>query len=72
MKTIKKEVSHELVIQKSRFITLLYPVTAKGEVKELLNRNKQDYPNATPEFYSWLLKKSLFFVENRLFFLFCL
>ena len=25
-----------------------------------------------PEFYSWLLKKSLFFVENRLFFLFCL
>ena len=42
MKTIKKEVSHELVIQKSRFITLLYPVTSKEEVKELLNRNKQD------------------------------
>lgn len=60
MKTIKKEVSHELVIQKSRFITLLYPVTSKEEVKELLNRNKQDYPNATHYCYAYIIDQEVY------------
>ena len=60
MKTIKKEVIHELVIQKSRFITLLYPVTTKEEVKELLNRNKQDYPNATHYCYAYIIDQEVY------------
>lgn len=60
MKTIKKEVSHELVIQKSRFITLLYPVTSKEEVKELLNRNKQDYPNANHYCYAYIIDQEVY------------
>ena len=60
MKTIKKEVIHELVIQKSRFITLLYPITTKEEVKELLNRNKQDYPNATHYCYAYIIDQEVY------------
>ena len=60
MKTIKKEVVHELMIQKSRFITLLYPVTSKEEVKELLSRNKQNYPNATHYCCAYIIDQEVY------------
>lgn len=54
MKTIAQNIVHELKIQKSRFITLLYPLKTEDEVSNYLQEVQQAYPNATHYCYGYI------------------
>lgn len=47
MKSIEKDTINEIVINKSRFITILCNVSNKNEVKEIINKYKKKYKDAT-------------------------
>ncbi len=55
MQTILKKVDNVMVIEKSRFITLLYPVHTRNEVLEILEEVKQEYANATHYCYAYII-----------------
>ena len=55
MQTILKKVNNVMVIEKSRFITLLYPVHTRNEVLEILEEVKQEYANATHYCYAYII-----------------
>ncbi len=45
--SVAKSIEHELVIQKSRFIGLTYPVEVEEEISLCLEDARERYPNAT-------------------------
>ena len=55
MQTILKKVNNVMVIEKSRFITLLYPVHTRNETLEILDEVKQEYANATHYCYAYII-----------------
>ena len=55
MQTILKKVNNVMVIEKSRFITLLYPVHTRNEALEILEEVKQEYANATHYCYAYIM-----------------
>ncbi len=55
VRTIKKAIKNEIIIQKSRFITLLYPIQSKDEVLSLLQSSKNEYRNATHYCYAYII-----------------
>ena len=58
MKSIKEKVISELEIQKSKFITVLYPVHNVEEVKKILLEIKKEFPNATHYCYAYILDQN--------------
>lgn len=57
MKTIEANVTTQLEIKKSKFITCLFPLKEKNEIKERLDKVKEDYPNATHYCYAYLFEQ---------------
>lgn len=53
MKTICKSVESELIIKNSRFITILFPINKKEDVKSLLEEVRKKYPKATHYCYAY-------------------
>ncbi len=55
MYTIKTTVTNELIINKSRFITQLYPLNNLEDISKYLAEAQKQYPNATHYCYAYLL-----------------
>ena len=55
MKTIEKKVENEIIINKSRFITVIYPVNSIDEINNYLNNIKNEYKGATHYCYAYIL-----------------
>lgn len=55
MKTIKQIFTNEIVINKSQFITNLFPVTTPEEVNEYLSMTRKKYYDATHNCYAYIL-----------------
>ena len=55
MKTIKKEVVNEIVINKSRFIAVLTNVYSVDDVKDKLKKIKKEFKGATHYCYSYII-----------------
>lgn len=47
MKSIKNEVINEIIINKSKFVTILVNINSKDEVNDILNQYKEIYKDAT-------------------------
>ena len=58
MKSIKEKSISELEIQKSKFITVLYPIHNIEEVKEALLEAKKEFPNATHYCYAYIIDQN--------------
>ena len=54
MKTIKKNQTNEIVIKNSRFITLLIKINSEEEIKDILQKTKITYPDATHYCYAYV------------------
>lgn len=55
MKSIKFNIENEFIIKKSKFITKLYFVTSEIEIKNILDKNKNNYKDATHICYAYIL-----------------
>ena len=55
MKTIKNNVSNEIVIKNSRFITKLYKVDNPNNIPKLLENIKKEYKDATHYCYAYII-----------------
>ncbi len=53
---IKKEVSHELTINKSRFITFLKPIDNEEAATHYLKEIKKNHPKATHHCYAYIIE----------------
>ena len=53
MKTIKKEITNEIIIKNSKFINILIPINSK-EIEKYLNYYKEKYPKATHYCYAYI------------------
>lgn len=51
---IKDKIANEYIIQKSRFIAILYPIDSKEDVALKLKDVKQEYPDASHYCYAYL------------------
>lgn len=54
MKTIKKNVTNEIIINKSKFITKLIKINNEEEAKEKLDLLKKEYKDATHYCYAYI------------------
>lgn len=54
MKTIKENQTNEIVIKNSRFITLLIKINSEEEIKDILQKTKITYPDATHYCYAYV------------------
>ncbi len=55
MKSIKKEITNEIIINKSRFITVLTNINDINNVKEKLENIKKEYKDATHYCYAYII-----------------
>lgn len=55
MKTIKYNITHEYIVQKSKFISMLYQVNNEEEVIKILNKLKLEYKDATHICYAYII-----------------
>lgn len=55
MKTIKYNITHEYIVQKSKFISMLYQVNNEEEVINVLNKLKLEYKDATHICYAYII-----------------
>lgn len=55
MKTIKYNITHEYIVQKSKFISMLYQVNTEEEVIKILNKLKLEYKDATHICYAYII-----------------
>ena len=54
MKTIVDDITNEIIIKNSRFITLLIKIEDNTDVLDIVNRIKKDYPKATHYCYGYI------------------
>ncbi len=54
MKTIKKNITNEIIVNKSKFITKLIKINNEEEVKNKLDFLKKEYKDATHHCYSYI------------------
>lgn len=59
MNAIKENVSNELIINKSRFITYLYKVRSKDEINHYYEILKKEYKDATHICYAYILNQEM-------------
>ncbi len=55
MKTIDKHTINEIIINKSRFICLLYRINNETDVDEILSKVKKEYKDATHYCYAYII-----------------
>ena len=55
MKTIKEEKESEIIINKSKFISIITKVETIDEVKDILIKNKKKYKGATHYCYAYII-----------------
>ena len=55
MQTIKKNVTHEIIINKSRFIAKLIKINNENDIKEKLDNLKNEYKDATHYCYAYIV-----------------
>ena len=55
MKTITKEITNEIIINKSKFITIILPIININEIDEQLINIKNKYSNATHYCYAYII-----------------
>ncbi len=55
MKSIKKEITNEIIINKSKFITIITPFSTLDNFNTYLNNIKKTYPNATHYCYGYII-----------------
>lgn len=55
MKSIKEEITNEIIINKSRFITVLTNINDINNVKEKLENIKKEYKDATHYCYAYII-----------------
>lgn len=55
MNIIKNNVSNEIIINKSKFITYLYKIKNEEEAKNIIDNLKKDYNDATHICYSYII-----------------
>ena len=65
MKSIDKNTSHELIINKSRFICLLYNINSIDEINILLKNVKEEYKGATHYCYAHILDEIKRFSDDN-------
>ena len=56
MKTIKENQTNEIVIKNSRFITLLIKINSEEEIKDILQKVKITYHDATHYCYAYVIE----------------
>ena len=54
MYTIKENSKYELIVKNSRFITLLYKVSSWSEALDILDKVREEYPDATHYCYGFI------------------
>lgn len=59
-KQIKELVKNELVINKSKFISFLFPVSSLDDAKDKIKEYKKEYSDATHVCYSYILDENTF------------
>lgn len=59
MYSIKNNNKYEETIKYSKFISLIYRVYTKKEVKEYLNKTKESYPSATHYCYGYVIDNDI-------------
>ncbi len=65
MYTIKNNVSNEIIINKSRFITYLYKVKNIDEVNNYLDELKKEYKDATHICFSYIINNTKRFSDDN-------
>ena len=55
MNTIKKEITNEIIINKSKFITILTNISSKEEIIIKINNIKKEYKDATHYCYAYII-----------------
>ncbi len=55
MKSISKNQINEIIINKSKFITLIYPIKSKEDISNILKDIKETYKDATHYCYGYIL-----------------
>lgn len=58
MKRLKKIAKAEILVKKSRFISIAYPVSSLEEVKTLVNETKKEYSDSTHVVHAAVVGKS--------------
>ena len=64
MYTISNNSTHEIIINKSRFITLLFKVKNEDEVKNYINEVKNEYKDATHYCFSYIIDNTKRFNDD--------
>lgn len=54
MYTIKENSKYELIVKNSRFITLLYKISSWGDALDILDKVREEYPDATHYCYGFI------------------
>lgn len=62
--TIENNIN-EFVINKSKFITLIYAIKNKDEINFYLNKVKKEYPNATHYVYAYILNEISYATDDK-------
>lgn len=63
--SIKNNVKHELIINKSKFITLLIKVNNEKEVNKYINKIKDEYKTATHYCYGYIIDNIKRFSDDK-------
>ncbi len=64
MKSIKENITNEIVINKSRFICKLIKINNEEEIKKVLNNIKGEYKDATHYCYSYIIDNTKRFNDD--------
>ena len=64
MKTINKEITNEIEIKSSRFITIVTRIT-KEQISELLEKIKKQYPKATHYCYAYIINQEKRYIKQK-------
>lgn len=65
MKSIINEETFEITIKNSKFIGVIIPIESKNDVKDNLNKLKEEYKNATHYCYAYKLINDKGFSDDR-------
>ncbi|WP_423364099.1 YigZ family protein [Mycoplasma sp. P36-A1] len=62
---IEEKVEYEVTIEKSKFITWLYPVVDEKEAKEYIQLARTKHPKAVHHTYAYIIRKEYQNIENQ-------
>ena len=58
MRTIKNDITYQLIIKNSKFITLLYKIKSNDDIDSLIAKTREIYPDATHYCYAYITDDS--------------